>query len=98
MVIADLHHEPRFERLPFARSLRGPAAWPSRRRTGESGRRNQGFEPPSERRLVLLPDRRREPDVIEQSIFVVKAEQQRADQRLAFVVAEAAYHAVGGAV
>ena len=43
-------------------------------------------------------NRRGEADVIEHAFGVVEAEQQRAHQLLFFEIAEAAHHAIGGAL
>src|SRR3954471_6641962 len=98
MIVADLHHMLRLERLPLRRTLGRPATRPARRLAGEAWRRDIALELLGQLRLVVARDVRREADVIELAAVVVEAEQQRADHGLAFVVAEATDHAVGAAV
>src|SRR4029077_8863264 len=57
MVVADLDHELRLERLPLAGALGRPAARTARRVAGESRRRDQNLQFFGERRLVLALDR-----------------------------------------
>src|SRR4029077_16363923 len=98
MVVANLDHELRLERLPLAGALRRPAARTTRRVAGESRGRDQNLQFFGERRLVLALDRGGEADVMQQPVLIVEAKQQRADKGAAFVVAKAADHAVGAAV
>ena len=44
VVVADLDHELRLQRLPFAGALGAPAARAARRVAGEAGRRAQRLE------------------------------------------------------
>src|SRR6185503_16596007 len=97
MVVADLDHQSGFERLPLGRAFGRPAARPTRLVAGKAGRRDQFFEPFGQRFLFLGLERGGEADMIEQSRIVVEAEQQRADDALALVIAEAADHAVRAA-
>src|SRR5258705_7772819 len=98
MIEADLDHKLGLQRLPFARALGRPAAWPARRVAGEAGRRDEVLELGGQRRLLLPWDARGEADMMQQAVIVIEPEQQRADHRLSFVVAKAADHAVGAAI
>src|SRR5262245_6483747 len=98
MVVADLDHELGLQRLPFARPFGRPAARAAGCISRETRRCDQPLELLGERRLVLALDRRGEADMVKETFAVVEPEQQRADNRLAFVVAEAADYAVGAAI
>src|SRR5438105_3519648 len=95
VIVADFDHEFRLERHPFGGTLRRPAARTARRIAGKARRTHQRLQLFGERRLVLTFDRRGEPDMIEPAVAVIETEQQRADQRAALVVAEAADHTIG---
>src|SRR4051812_10683399 len=98
MIVADLDDKLRVERLPLRRACGRPPAWSTGRIAGEARRSDQLLQLLGQLRFVLARDRRREADVIELAIVVIESEQQRADHRLALVVAEAADHAVGRAI
>ena len=80
VVVADLDHQLRLERTPFARSFGRPAARPARRLAGEPRRRDQALEPFGQCFPGLRLDARREADMVQQMGLVVEAEQQRADE------------------
>src|SRR6201995_1826617 len=101
MVVADLDHELRLERTPLCRPLGRPAARAARRVAGEAGLCNQRLEAVGQCGLVVALDRGGEADMVQQSLVIVEAEQQRADHLppvdLVARVAEPAYHAIGAA-
>src|ERR671925_2293939 len=97
MVVLDLDHERRFERLPLPRSLRAPAARPTGRLAGETGRADQLLETLRQFPLFGGFDVGREGHIGEQTRIIVQAEEERADQASLRSVAEAADHALGGA-
>src|SRR6185437_9442319 len=88
MIVADLDHELRLERLPLRRALGRPAARAAGLVAGEAGRADQLFELLGQRFLLAALHRRGEADMVEQARVVVEPKQQRADRLLAFVVAE----------
>src|SRR5690348_343516 len=97
MIVTNFDNELRPERLPFARALGRPAARAARRLAGETGRLDQALEFLGQRPSIVRLDVRREADVIEQALVVVKAEQERADHVHAFAVPEPTDHAIGAA-
>src|SRR5262245_47312938 len=88
MIVADLDDELGLEWLPFGRAPRGPSARAARRLAGETRRLDQPLELLGQRLAFRRLDVRREADVMEQSLFVVEAEQQPADQLRAFLITE----------
>src|ERR1700704_1464524 len=98
VVVADLDHELRLERHPFAGTFGRPAAPAARLVAGEAGLPDQLFELFGQRRLFARLDGGGEADMGEQGRPVIEPEQQRAHDLLAFVVAEAADPAVGAAI
>src|SRR4051794_37622301 len=98
MVVAALDHELRPERLPLARAFRRPAARTAGRIAGEAGWGDQLFQFLGQRRLVITRDGRGEADMMQETLTVIEPKQQRADERLAFVIAKAADDAVCTAV
>src|SRR5437763_12694403 len=98
MVVADLDHEFRPERLPLARAFRRPTARAAGGIAGEAGRGDQLFQFPGQRWLVITLDGRGEADMMQETPTVIEPKQQRADEGLAFVVAKAADDAVSAAI
>ena len=83
MIVADLDHELRLERLPFRRTLGRPAARSAGRVAGEAGRRDELFQLLRSAlfSLPLLSDEVK-PTWLSRPRVVVEAEQQRADRLL----------------
>src|SRR5262249_20552390 len=98
MVVANLDHELRFQRLPLRRAAGGPSAWTVGRAAGDSRRRAESLEFQRERLLVGRRDRRGEAHVVQEAILAVEAEQERSDHGFALVIPETADHAVGAAI
>src|SRR5262249_6611833 len=98
MVVTDFDHELGPQRLPITRARGRPAARPSRPVPGEARRLDQLLQLRGQRFLLVARYGRGEADVMQKPAAVVETEQQRADHRLAFVVAKAANYAVGTAV
>ena len=96
VVVSDLDHQLRLERLPFAAALRAPAAGPARRLAGETWRGPQSAKLSSQRRPLVIGDRRGKADVVQQAPRVVEAQQQGADFRPAAQISKASNHAIGG--
>src|SRR5688572_3675148 len=97
MVVLHLDYQPGREWLPLGRALCAPPAWTTGRLTSEAGLPDQLFDFLGQRFLVLVPDARPEADVVQQTLVVVKSEEQRADQLTPGGVAKSADHAVDGA-
>src|SRR5947209_7716624 len=99
MIVANFDHELWFQRAPLRGALRRPPARTARRVAGKAGRCDQRLEPRRQRRLLRLLDRGGKADMMQNSGFIIKAEQQRADDSavsdLVGRVAKPAYHAVG---
>src|SRR4051794_28548718 len=94
VIVLDLHHELRGERLPLGGALGAPAAGAAGRAAGESRRAAQRLELGLEAPLFLAAHVGAEADVVEASVLVVEAEQQGADPAALGGVAESAHDAV----
>src|SRR6185437_6064352 len=83
--------------MPVALPPVAPAARAARGAAGEALAAPQRLQPGGERRALATRDRRGKADMVEPTLGVVQAEQQRADLPPRPQIAEAADHAVGGA-
>src|SRR5688500_3348126 len=84
------------ERLPFICASRAPAAGTSRRLSRKSRRLDQLLQNWRELYSLVGFERRREPNVVQQTVIVVKTKQDRADHVLLFRVAESTDNAIRG--
>ena len=94
----NFDHQPGSERLPLRGTSGAPAAGASGGFAREAGGLDQLLQFPGQGKAIVLVDRRGEADVIELAFVVVETQQERADQRLRFEIAEASDYAVGGAL
>src|SRR3954453_5571074 len=102
VVVFDFDDQLRAERFPFAGAFGAPAARAARRLAGEAAALARRLAELFDLRRELLAlaggEGRAEPDVVEEAVFVVEAEQQRAEGRRRLgTVAEAADDALDGA-
>src|SRR4029077_8378516 len=97
MVVLHLDDQFGLQRLPLCTALGGPATRSARRVAGEAWTAAQLLQLARQGGALIVTDRRGEADVVEQSLLVVEAEQQRSHQTLAGRVAKAADDAVGRA-
>jgi hypothetical protein len=74
VIVSDLDHQFRPQRLPFAAALRAPAARPAGRLPGETRRTLQGAKLWGERFPLVVGDRRGEADMVQQASFVVEVQ------------------------
>ena len=98
MIIANFDHEFGPHGLPLRRAAGRPSAWTARRVAGEPGRGDELLKLERQRFLGAAGDRGGEADVMQKTVIAVETEQQRADDRLTLVVAEAADHTIRAAV
>src|SRR5579864_239387 len=91
-----LHHQLGRYRLPFHGALGAPPAQAPGRLPRKSRRLDHAFKFFRQCRAILIFNRRRKSHVIELSLIVVKAEEQRTDQRFLFKVTKTSDNAVGG--
>src|SRR4051794_34312123 len=96
MVVLHLDDELGRERLEFAGALGAPATGAAGRPAGEAGGLAQGFETFGELAALGGGDRRRETDMVQQSVVAVQAEQQGTGDAALRRIAEAAHDAIGG--
>src|SRR3954469_24755270 len=101
VIVTDLNDQLWLERAPLCRALRRPAARTPPRLAAKARRCDQGFKLRRQRRLFLLLDRGGEANMVQRSVVIKQAEQQRADGLLSvqFVcgIAKPADHAIGAA-
>jgi len=97
MVVAHLDDERGLEWLPGVFLASVPAARSAGGLAGESGRRNELLQLFREARSIRDGNAGGEPDVVQQAVRVVEAEEQRADDLGLRAVAEAANHAIRAA-
>src|SRR5262249_16171877 len=98
VIVANLGHQPRLERLPLPGTLGAPPAGAARGASGEAGRLPERTEPSEECFSLPRGEPRGEGGVVEKALAVVEAEEERADHRSIRGIAEASHHAVGGAL
>lgn len=101
MIVADFDDQLRLQRTPFGGAVRRPAARTAGRIAGKTWILDQGFELCRQCRLLLLLERGRKANMVQQPFVVIEPKQQGADHfpAIQFVrgVAEAADHAIGAA-
>src|SRR5262249_57263704 len=98
MIVLNLDHELRLERLPLRGAAGRPSAWPAGCVAAEPGRRHEPLELEGGRFFLARADGRGEAHVMPKAILTIEPEQERADHRFALVVAETANHAVRAAI
>src|SRR5579872_2427004 len=84
------------EGFPLVRPLRAPATWSSGRSSGKTRWLDQRFELGHERLALVCGKSGREPDVMEQPVAIVQAEQERTDHFSCAGVTETAHNAIRG--
>src|SRR6266480_7438137 len=97
MIEAHLHHQLRFQWLPFPRTFRAPAARTSGGSTGKSGRLTKRLKFWQKPLSLLGAQPRTESNKVQQPCLVIESKQKRTDDLFLRCVTKAAHHAIGGA-
>src|SRR6202167_4618654 len=96
VVVSDLRHQLRPQRLPFAAALLAPAAGAAGRLARETWPRLQSAKLLCQSWPLVIGDRRGEAHVIQEALRVVQPEQQGAYLVAGAQVSKAPDHTIGG--
>src|SRR4051812_20681303 len=94
MVVLHFDDQLRLQRLPLGAALRAPAARTARRAARETRWLNQRLDDPRDLLTIRALEARRESNMMQEAVVVIKPQQQRPHELRPFAVAKPAHHAV----